>query len=89
MLKEAVSKNRSRMESSGLLSPDHLKLTSNYVKQLMGEGLIVKELSDPDPCPCFREGLQDKALYLISMGPWGIHFSRANTSLRIACIALP
>jgi hypothetical protein len=89
ILKEAVSKNRSRLESSGFLGPEHLNLTSSYIKQLMGEGLIVKEVSHPKPCPCFKEGLKDKTLYLVSMGPWRIHFSRTNAIPRIACIALP
>jgi hypothetical protein len=77
------------MKRTGLLRPEHLRLTANYVKHLIGEGLIVKEVIGPDPCPCFRKGLQDKELYLIAMGPWSIHFSRTGAGPQIVCVALP
>jgi hypothetical protein len=53
LLKKTVSRNRQLLEKAGVLSPSHLRLISDYLKQLIGKSLIVKEVSRPEPCPCF------------------------------------
>ena len=53
LLEGGVSKNRQLLEASGVLTPEHLKLTSDYMKQLLGPGTIVKEVAGSEPCPCF------------------------------------
>ncbi len=53
LLQKTVSQNRRLLEKAGVLAPSHLRLTSDYLKQLIGRSLIVKEVSGPEPCPCF------------------------------------
>jgi hypothetical protein len=91
-MEETVSKYQSLLESSGLLIPENLNRASKYLKRVMGQGFIAKEVSKPDPCPCFSQGGND-TLYVISLGsPSGgpaVHFSRREGILRIACTAIP
>jgi hypothetical protein len=93
ILEEAVSQNKRLLEKAGYLDPEHLSLTSGYMKRFMGQGFLVKEVSKPDPCPCFQSSLADAALYVTSIGsPSGgpaLHFGRTGDSLRIICAAIP
>jgi hypothetical protein len=52
-LEKSVSRNRRLLEAAGVPTPEHLKLTSDYMKQLLGPGTVVKEVAEPEPCPCF------------------------------------
>jgi hypothetical protein len=92
-MEETVSKYQSLLESSGLLIPENLNRASKYLKRVIGQGFIVKEVSKPDPCPCFVSQGGNDTLYVISFGsPSGgpaVHFSRSEGILRIACIAIP
>ena len=53
LLEKTVVQNRRLLEKDGVLAPSHIRLTSGYIKQMIGQSLIVKEVSGPQPCPCF------------------------------------
>ena len=53
LLEKTVSQNRRLLEKDGDLAPSHIRLTSGYIKQTIGQSFIVKEVSGPQPCPCF------------------------------------
>lgn len=92
-LEENVAQNRSLLQRAGFLSPDRLKATSSFIKPLIGYGFIEKEVSNPNPCPCFAPVPENAAFYVTSLGlPSGglaLHFSRIGGRLRIICAALP
>jgi len=52
-LGKSVSQNRRLLEDEGVLTPEHLRLTSDYMKQLLRPSTVVKELAKPELCPCF------------------------------------
>ena len=52
LLEESIAQNRSLLQKAEFLSPDHLKVASRYMRRLIGQGFVVKEVSKPDPCPC-------------------------------------
>jgi len=93
LLEESISQNRSLLEKAGVLSPEHLKQASSYMKRMIGQGFLVKEISKPEPCPCFVSSPPDATLYVTSWGsPSGgpaLHFTRMGGTLRIFCTALP
>jgi hypothetical protein len=92
-LEDSALKNRRLLADSGILMPENLRLTSNYLKRILGHGFVIKEVSKPNPCPCFLASGGNDTLYVISLGaPLGgpaVHFTRQGGSLRIACIAIP
>lgn len=53
LLEKTVKQNRQLLEKAGVLAPRHLRQTSGYMKQVLGQSPIVKEVSRPEPCPCF------------------------------------
>lgn len=53
LLEKTVSQNRRLLEKAGVLAPSHFRLTCGYIKQLIGQSIIVKEVPKPEPCPCF------------------------------------
>jgi hypothetical protein len=93
ILEESVLQNRRVLAGSGILIPENLRRSSSYVKRILGQGFIVKEVSKPDPCPCFLSPGGSETLYVISLGsPSGgpkIHFRRTDGRLQIACAAIP
>jgi hypothetical protein len=93
LAEEIVSQNRRLLKAVDILNPEHLKPTSGYMELLIGKGFVVKEVSQPNPCPCFHLSPEDAALYVSSFGaPFGgpsLHFSRMSGKLRIVCVALP
>jgi hypothetical protein len=52
-LADRVSQNRNVLKAAGVLTREHLALTSSYIKRIIGQGFIVKEVSQPKACPCF------------------------------------
>jgi hypothetical protein len=52
-LEDRVSQNRNLLKAAGVLTREHLRLTSSYMKRIIGQGFIVKEVSKPKACPCF------------------------------------
>ena len=52
-LEKSVSKNRRLLEDEDVLTSEHLKLTSDYMKQLLRPSTIIKEVATPKPCSCF------------------------------------
>jgi hypothetical protein len=93
LLEESIAQNRSLLQKAEFLSPDHLKVASRYMRRVIGQGFIVKEVSKPDPCPCFMSSPADAALYVTSFGSLSgglaLHFTRLGGSLRIVCAAIP
>ena len=93
LLEKSIAQNRSLLQKAKFLSPDHLKVASRYMRRVIGQGFVVKEVSKPDPCPCFMSSPADAALYVTSFGsPSGglaLHFTRLGGSLRIVCAAIP
>jgi hypothetical protein len=93
LLEESIAHNKSLLQKSEFLSPDHLKVSSRYMRRVIGQGFLIKEVSKPDPCPCFMSPPADAALYVTSFGsPSGgltLHFTRLGGSLRIVCAAIP
>jgi hypothetical protein len=93
LLEESVFQNRSLLQKAEFLSPDHLKVVSRYMRRLIGQSFVVKEVPKPDPCPCFMSSPADAALYVTSFGSISggltLHFTRLGGSLRIACAAIP
>jgi len=53
ILEKTVQKNRQSLEKKGALAPSHFRATCDYIQQMIGQSLIVKEVSRPEPCPCF------------------------------------
>ena len=92
-LEENVAQNRSLLQKADFFSPDRFKATINFLKPLIGYGFIAKEVSKPNPCPCFESNSENAAFYVSSFGlPSGgfaLHFSRIGGRLRIICAALP
>jgi hypothetical protein len=93
LAEEIVSQNRRLFEKTGILNPEHLKLTSGYMELLIGKGFVIKEVSQSNPCPCFHLSPENSALYVSSFGsPSGglsLHFNRVGEKLRIVCMGLP
>ena len=93
LLEESVAQNRSLLQKSAFPSPDRFKAASDYMRHLIGYGFVAKEVSKPDPCPCFEPFSADAAFYVTSFGlPSGgiaLHFSRMDGQIRIVCAALP
>jgi hypothetical protein len=93
LLEESVSHSRSLLEKAGALSSEHLMQASGYMKRMIGQGFVVKEISKPDPCPCFISSPPEATLFVTSWGspPGGpaLHFTRKGGTMRIVCTALP
>ena len=93
LLEESIAQNRSLLQKAEFLGPDRLKVASRYMQRVIGQGFIVKEVSKPDPCPCFMSAPADAELYVTSFGTLSgglaLHFTRLGGSLRIVCAALP
>lgn len=93
LLEENISQSRSLLEKTEVLSSEYLIKASGYMKLMIGQGFVVKEISKPDPCPCFISSPADATLYVTSWGsPSGglaLHFARTGGTLRIVCAALP
>ena len=53
MLEKTVKQNRQRLQKAGALAPRHYRATCSYIQQMIGQSIIVKEVSGPEPCPCF------------------------------------
>jgi hypothetical protein len=50
---KSTSLNRRLLEKEGILTPEHLRLASDYMRQLLGPCNTVKEVAKPEMCPCF------------------------------------
>jgi hypothetical protein len=93
LLEKSVVQNRSLLQKAESLSPDRLKVASRYMRRVIGQGFVVKEVSKPDPCPCYKFSPADAALYVTSFGSLSgglaLHFTQLGGSLRIVCAAIP
>jgi hypothetical protein len=90
LLEESIAQNKSLLQKAEFLSPNHRKVVSSYMRRVKGQTFVVKEVSKPDPCPCFMSSPADAALYVTSFGGGlALHFTRLGGSLRIVCAAIP
>lgn len=88
-LEESVVQNKSLLEKAGILSPEHLSMASSYMKLMVSQGFVIKEVPTPEPCPCFLSSPGAATLYVTSFTSLTLHFTRKDGALRIVCAALP
>jgi len=88
-LEKSVVQNKSLLEEAGILSPEHLRVASSYMKLMVSQGFVIKEVPTPDPCPCFLSSPAAATLYVTSFTSLTLHFARMGGTLRIVCAALP
>ena len=53
LLEKSTSLNRRLLEEEGVLTPEHLRRASDYMRQLLGPCNTVKEVAKSEMCPCF------------------------------------
>jgi hypothetical protein len=88
-IEKSVVQNKSLLEEAGILSPEHLRVASSYMKLMVSQGFVIKEVPTPDPCPCFLSSPAAATLYVTSFTSLTLHFTRMGGTLRIVCAALP
>jgi hypothetical protein len=88
-LEQSVVQNKKLLEGTGFLNPEHLRMASSYMKLLISQGYLIKEVPTPEPCPCFLSSPAAATLYVTSFTSLDLHFTWKGGALQIACAALP
>ena len=70
-------------------------LIADYLKRMIGNGFVLKEVPGPDVCPCFQLSPTDKEMYFVLFGNVRmqengsvLHFVRRGGRLQIACTGI-
>ena len=88
-LEKSVAQNTRLLERTEFLNPEFLRIASNYMKLFIGQGYVIKEISELKPCPCFLSSPADATLYVTSLTSLALHFAWRGERLRIVCAAIP
>ena len=94
-LEENASESRRLYEKAGILTSEHLGAINDYVKRMLGNGFVLKEVPGSDACPCFDLFSAEKEMYMVLFGNARmmegmtlLHFVRNGGRLQVVCIGI-
>lgn len=88
-LEKSVAENERLLKGAGLFNSERLRKASRYLKLMIGQGYVIKEVRKSDPCPCFLAAPSTETLYVTSLTNLMLHFTRTGGGIRVACAAVP